>query len=94
MQLKFNWVNTKVFNWSGYWAGMYVSAVRATTGAIMAFSGTQAAEAVAPVAMANVGLSVQQACAAALSALFFDVIRYINLKPVPDAKEESDTQTS
>ena len=77
----------KVFNWDGYFAGMYVSAVRATTGAILAFAGTQTAEAVAPVAMAHVGLTIQQAAAAAISALVFDIIRYINLKPIPDVQQ-------
>lgn len=80
---------TKYFNWAGYWAGMYVSAVRACTSAFLAFSGTQTAEAFAPVALANVGLSIQQAAAAGLTALVFDIIRYVNLKPLPDVKEET-----
>lgn len=79
----------KVFNWRGYFDGMRVSAIRAMTGALLAFSGTQTAEAIAPVAMAHIGLTVQQAAAAAISALVFDVIRYINLKPEPDLKEDS-----
>ncbi len=78
----------KYFNWEGYFAGMYVSAVRAVTGAFLAFSGTQTAEAMAPVAMAHVGLTLQQAAAAGVSALIFDIIRYVNLKPIPDIKEE------
>lgn len=85
---------TKFFNWEGYFAGMYVSAVRAMTGAFLAFSGTQTAEALAPVAMAHVGLTLQQAAAAGISALVFDIIRYVNLKPLPDVKEETATPFS
>lgn len=79
----------RVFNWEGYFAGMYVSAVRAVTGALLAFAGTQTAEAVAPIAMAHVGLTFQQASAAAISALLFDIVRYVNLKPLPDVKDSS-----
>jgi hypothetical protein len=84
----------RVFNWRGYFAGMWVSSVRAATGAALAFSGTQSAEAIAPVVMNHVGMTWKQAVAAAISALIFDVIRYINLKPVPDLKEDSSPPVS
>lgn len=74
----------RVFNWSGYLAGMWVSAVRAGTGAFLAFGGTHTAEAMAPEALAHIGINWKQAVAGALSALVFDVVRYINLKPIPD----------
>ena len=78
---------TQYFNWEGYFSGMYVSAIRAASGAFLAFSGTNTVEAVAPVAMAHIGLSLQQAAAAAFSALLFDVVRYVNLKPLPDVQQ-------
>ena len=80
---------TRFFNWSQYFRDMYVSAVRASTGAFLAFSGSNTAEAMAPEVLANLGMSWKQALAAALSALVFDVVRYINLKPVPDQTDES-----
>lgn len=74
----------RYFNWSAYFRDMYVSAIRAGTGAFLAFAGTNTAEAVAPEVLAHVGMDWKQAIAAALSALIFDVVRYINLHPIPE----------
>lgn len=75
---------TRVFNWSGYFSGMYVSAVRAASGAFLAFAGTNTAEAIAPTVLAAVGMNWKQALAAAAAALIFDVVRYVNLHPIPE----------
>lgn len=74
---------TRVFNWTGWLRDLYVSAVRASTGAILAFSGTNTAEAIAPLALQNISMSWQQAAAAGISALVFDIVRYVNLHPLP-----------
>lgn len=73
----------RVFNWSRYFADMYVSAVRASTGAFLAFAGTNTAEAIAPESLAAIGMNWKQAIAAAVAALIFDVVRYVNLHPIP-----------
>ena len=73
----------RVFNWGAYGRDLYVSAVRAGTGAILAFSGTNTAEAMAPEVLHNISMSWQQAVAAGISAMLFDIIRYINLHPLP-----------
>jgi len=74
---------TRYFNWGAYLRDMYVSAVRAGTGAFLAFAGSNTAEAIAPDALHNIGMDWRQAVAGALSALVFDVVRYINLHPLP-----------
>lgn len=76
--------STKFFNWGSYFRDMYVSAVRASTGAFLAFAGSNTAEAMAPTALHDVGMNWQQALVAAASALIFDVVRYVNLKPIPE----------
>src|SRR5690349_1532125 len=75
---------TRYFNWRGWLRDMYVSAIRASTGSFLAFAGTNTAEALAPEALAHVGMDWKQAIAAAFSALIFDVARYINLRPLPE----------
>jgi hypothetical protein len=74
----------KYFNWSSYFRDMYVSAVRAGTGAFLAFAGSNTAESVAPDVLQGVGMNWQQALAAAVSALVFDLVRYVNLHPLPE----------
>ncbi len=74
---------TKFFNWKQYFRDMYVSAVRAGTGAVLAYSGSNTAESIAPELLHNVGMSCKQAVVAGISALLFDVMRYINIHPLP-----------
>lgn len=74
---------TKFFNWRQYFRDMYVSGVRAVTTAILAFGGTNAAENVAPIAAHGVGLSWLQGVISLVSVLFFDVVRYVNIHPLP-----------
>jgi len=83
----------RVFNWSAYLRDMYVSAVRASTGAFLAFGGSNAAEAIAPDALHSVGMNWQQAVVAAVSALIFDVVRYINLHPLPPEETQPPFET-
>lgn len=83
----------RVFNLSKYFADMYVSAVRASTGAFLAFSGTNTAEAIAPDTLAAVGMNWKQALAAAAAALVFDVVRYVNLRPIPEEQTVPPFQT-
>lgn len=83
---------TKFFNWRQYFRDMYVSAVRASTGAVLAYSGSNTAESIAPQLLQNVGMSWKQAVVAGISALVFDVIRYVNLHPLPPEETfESDS---
>lgn len=79
---------TKVFNFRRYFLDMYVSVVRAGTGAFLAFAGTNTAEAMAPFALDNIGMNWKQATAAGISALIFDLARYINLHPLPPEEIE------
>lgn len=74
---------TRFFNWRQYFRDMYVSGVRAVTGSVLAFSGTNTAESVAPRALEDVGLDWKQAVAGTLCVLLFDLMRYINLHPLP-----------
>jgi hypothetical protein len=76
--------STRYFNWRRWISDWYVSAVRAGTGAFLAFSGTNTAEAVTPVSWAIKGMDWKQAACAALGAILFDTFRYINLKPLPE----------
>lgn len=78
---------SRVFNFGQYFRDMYVSGIRAATGAFLAFAGTNTAEAIAPDSLAAIGMSWKQAAAAAIAALIFDIVRYINLNPLP--KEET-----
>lgn len=79
-------VTTRKFvNWRAYFEGMYVKSIQASTGAFLAFAGSNTAEAVAPTSLSGLGLSWKQAVVAAVSALVFEVIRYVNAKPLPDA---------
>jgi hypothetical protein len=81
---------TKYFNWRGYGRDMYVSVVRAGTGAILAFSGSNTVEAMAPEVLRNVGMDWRQAVAAGVSAAVFDMVRYINLHPLPPEEIEEE----
>jgi hypothetical protein len=74
---------TKYFNWRQYFRDMYVSAVRAGTGGILAYSGSNTAEAMAPELLNNIGMSWKQAVVTGISALIFDLVRYVNLHPLP-----------
>lgn len=80
--------STSYFNWRLYFRDMYVSAVRASTGAFLAFAGSNTAESIAPVVLDGIGMNWRQAIAAAISALVFDVMRYINVNPLPKEVQE------
>jgi hypothetical protein len=75
--------DTKYFNWHRYFLDMYVSAVRAGTGAFLAFAGTNTAEALPLDVLQNIGMNGKQAIAAGVASMLFDMVRYINLKPLP-----------
>ena len=74
----------KFLDWRSWLEGMYVNAIKSATGAILTFAGTNTAEAIAPTALAHVGLNWKQAVAAAGTIFAFEVIRYINAKPLPE----------
>jgi hypothetical protein len=78
----------KFRDWRSYFEGMYVNAVKAATGAFLSFAGTNTAEAIAPVALENVGMNWQQAIITAASVLVIEVVRYINAKPLPDSVQD------
>ncbi len=74
---------TKFFNWRQYFRDMYVSAVRASTGAFLAYGGSNTAESIAPSLLHDVGMSWKQAVVSGIAALIFDIVRYINVHPLP-----------
>ncbi len=76
--------SARFFNWEKYFQDMYVSAVRAVTGAVLSFGGSNAAENVAPVILDGVGMNWKQALIGLGTVLVFDLCRYVNLKPLPD----------
>jgi hypothetical protein len=80
---------TKVMNWAGYFRDMRVSVVRAVSGSFVALGGSNGVEQMAPVIAHGVGISFKQAVGMAISVAFFDIMRYVNLKPEPDIKEDS-----
>lgn len=78
-------VRTKRFlNWRAYFQGMYARCIQAATGAFLAYCGSNTAEGVAPEWLHNVGLSWKQGLVIAVAVLLFEVIRYVNAKPMPD----------
>jgi hypothetical protein len=82
-------VNTvkKYLDWKSWFEGMYVNAIKAGSGAFLAFAGTNTLEAAAPQLLAKLGLNWQQALGAFASVMVIEVVRYINAKPLPEEKE-------
>ena len=80
----------KYLDWKGWFAGLYKNAVKASTSAVLALAGTNAAEAAG---VAGVGMNWKQAGAAALSVAIIEALRYLNAQPAPAVvTEEVDTQ--
>lgn len=76
----------KLLDWKAWFTGMYVNAIRAGSGAMLGFVGSNVAEGLAPEALKNLGLSWKQALLAGGCALLIEVLRYINAKPLPDER--------
>lgn len=83
----------KYLDWKSWFEGMYINAIKSGTSALLAFAGTNTAEAAAPV-FAGLGLNWKQALGAFASVMFIEVVRYVNAKPIPEEKiEETPTNT-
>ena len=79
----------KYLNWKGWLAGLYKNVVKASTSAVLALAGTNAAEAAG---LAGVGMNWKQAGAAAVSVAIIEALRYVNTQPAPETVvETSDT---
>lgn len=81
----------KYLDWRNWFEGMYVNAIKSSTGAFLAFAGTNSVEAVSPNFFAGVGLNWKQALGAFLSVLILEIVRYVNAKPLPSSIEEEGT---
>ncbi len=82
----------KYLDWKSWFEGMYVNAIKSATGAFLAFAGTNSVEAVAPAVFSGVGLNWKQAAGAFLSVLILEIVRYVNAKPLPEARVEEDVK--
>jgi len=73
---------------------MYVSVVRAFTGAIIAFGSSNAAEGAARrmdvESLQHVGLDWKQACMMLAGTIIFDLARYVNVNPLPSEETRHD----
>jgi hypothetical protein len=78
----------KYLDWKSWFEGLYNNAIKAGTGAFLAFAGTNTAEAAAPTLLAGVSFNWKQAAAACVSVMVIEAVRYINTKPKPEEKVE------
>jgi hypothetical protein len=79
----------KYLNWKDWFSGMYVKSIQSATSAVLAFVGTNSAEAFSPTGLPGLGMNWKQTCGAFVSILVIEIIRYINGKPLPDSVEEN-----
>ena len=71
----------KYLDWKGYFEGLYLSWVKTVTTSALAFLGTNGAE---KIGLHGVGIDLKQLAGLAASITVWEVIKYLNAKPLPD----------
>ncbi len=84
----------KRLDWRGWFRDLYATSIKAASGVFVAALTSNVAEHMAPESLksftAGAGLNFKQAGAMFLSVLLIEAMRFINLKPLPDAIEEEE----
>lgn len=75
----------KYLDWKSYFVGLYLSWIKSLTTTLIALGGTNAAESMG---VKGVGISWQQACGVFFGITFWEIVKYVNAKPLPDTREE------
>lgn len=78
----------KYLDWKGYFEGLYLSWIKTLTTSLITYGGTNAIEQTGVKAMKGIGMTWEQGLAMLVAITFWEIIRYLNQKPMPEEKEE------
>ncbi len=74
----------KLLDWRGYFTALYKSWIHNLTSTLIALGGTNAVESMG---VQGVGLNWKQASGVFIGITFWEIIKYLNAKPMPDTVE-------
>lgn len=72
-------------DWRGYFLALYKNWIHSLTSTLIALGGTNVVESMG---IKGVGLNWQQAVGVFLGVTFWEVVKYLNSKPLPETVEE------
>ncbi len=75
----------KYFDWRSWLEGFYLSWIKTVTTTLLAAFGSNAAE---QLGVSGVGLNLKQDGSVLVSLTIFEVLKYLQTKPMPDVKTE------
>lgn len=76
----------KYIDWRGYLEGLYLSWIKTVTTTLLAFFGSNGVEHMGIETFKGVGLSWKQAGSMLITITVFEVLRYLQAKPLPETK--------
>ncbi len=81
----------KLIDWRGYFLAFYRSWIQSLTSTLIALGGTNAVESMG---MTGVGLNAKQASGVFIGITFWEIVKYLQAKPLPDTITETVTTTT